>query len=85
MKQLILTFFAVVLCYSLLFNDRNVSPAVDEVNYVYKEVSIPNYYIGLLDTFSYNSLSTTPVNHMYPVIFSQANTINEIGLFISEK
>jgi hypothetical protein len=33
MKPLVLSFFAIILCYSLFFNKKNVQKHVDEVNY----------------------------------------------------
>ncbi|MDR1454426.1 MAG: hypothetical protein LBJ01_02130 [Tannerella sp.] len=33
MKPLILSFFAVILCYSLFFDRKNIQKHVDEVNY----------------------------------------------------
>ena len=53
MKQLILTFFAVILCYSLFFNNEPVKPTVNEINYIYEDASIPNVNIIVPDTFNY--------------------------------
>ena len=53
MKQLILTFFAVILCYSLFFNNEPVKPNVDEINYIYEGASIPNVNIIVPDTSNY--------------------------------
>ena len=43
MKQLILTFFAVILCYSLFFDKEPKTHAIDEINYIHQDAaSIPN-------------------------------------------
>ena len=59
MKHLILTFFAVILCYSLFFDNKSKASAVDEINYIYEDVSIPNVNILVPDTFNYFSLYNT--------------------------
>jgi len=41
MKQLILTFFLAILCYSLFFDKKTVNPVKGEMNYVQKEAFIP--------------------------------------------
>ncbi len=57
MKQLILTFFAVILCYSLFFdNNGKEKPAVDEINYIYEDAFIPNLYFRAPDTLNYFAL-----------------------------
>jgi hypothetical protein len=45
MKQLLFTFFAIVLCYSLFFDDENRLSAVDERNYIYEKTS-PEMYLA---------------------------------------
>jgi len=40
MKQLILTFFAVILCYSLFFDQKTEKPAVDEIKSIYESPAI---------------------------------------------
>ena len=52
MKQLILTFFAIILCYSLFFNNDTKSPAVDEINYIYEDTYTPNVNTIISDTFN---------------------------------
>ena len=43
MKQLILTFFAVILCYSLFFDKEPKTHAIDEINYIYQNAAaVPN-------------------------------------------
>ena len=43
MKQLILTFFAVILCYSLFFDKEPKTHAIDEINYIRQDAaSVPN-------------------------------------------
>jgi hypothetical protein len=39
MKQLILTFFAVILLYSLFIDNEPEKPAVDEINYIYEDAA----------------------------------------------
>ncbi|MDR0395601.1 MAG: hypothetical protein LBH77_10630 [Tannerella sp.] len=39
MKQLVFTFFAIVLCYSLFFDKEPDVPAVDKLNYIYDDAS----------------------------------------------
>ena len=40
MKQLILTFFAVILCFSLFFDKKTENHMVDEINYINEAPSI---------------------------------------------
>ena len=56
MKQLILTFFAVILCYSLFFDTEPKATAVDEINYIYEGAFIPNVNVIVPDTFNYFAL-----------------------------
>jgi len=56
MKQLLLTFFAVIFCYSLFFDKKAASPVVDEINYKYDEVRIPNYHYNFQDSMNYLTL-----------------------------
>jgi len=53
MKQLILTFFAVILCYSLFIDTEPKATAVDEIDYIYEGASSPNVNIMVPDTFNY--------------------------------
>jgi hypothetical protein len=50
MKQLLLTFFAFILCYSLFFDSETASSSADELNYIYEKAS-PGIY-SAKDTFS---------------------------------
>ena len=59
MKPLLFTFFAIILCYSLFFDNEPALPAVDELNYVY-ENTFPGMYLAK-DTL--DSYSCYPVNH----------------------
>jgi hypothetical protein len=43
MKQLVFTFFAIVLCYSLFFDKEPDVPAVDKLNYIYDDASLDIY------------------------------------------
>ena len=60
MKQLILTFFAIILCYSLFFNDDTKYPAVDEINYIYEDSSVPGFYFvpDTLNSFALYNMGT---------------------------
>lgn len=46
MKPLVLSFFAVILCYSLFFNGKHIQKHVDEVNYTiqmeYETYEVPD-------------------------------------------
>ena len=50
MKQLLLTFFAIILCYSLFFDSETAPSSADELNYIYEKAS-PGIY-SVKDTFS---------------------------------
>ena len=57
MKQLILTFFAAVLCYSLFFDNGTDKPAIDEMNYIHeKATTVPNYNSVIPDTLNYYAM-----------------------------
>jgi len=56
MKHLLLTFFAVVLCYSLFFNERREKPIVDEINYIQNDLKISDYHLTVPDSMYYFSL-----------------------------
>ncbi len=53
MKQLIFTFFAVILCYSLFFDEKDTKPTVDEINYIYEDASVPALNFIAPDTLNY--------------------------------
>ena len=68
MKQLILTFFAVILFYSLFFNDKKEKPAVDKLNYIYEGVSISDTnYMTFPDTLNYQAFNTD--NYYQPAFY----------------
>ncbi len=46
MKQLLFTFFAIVLCYSLFFDNEPSLSVVDELNYIYEDVSPDTSYMA---------------------------------------
>ncbi|MDR2775897.1 MAG: hypothetical protein LBC19_14410 [Tannerella sp.] len=46
MKQLLFTFFAVILCYSLFFDKGSDVAPVDEINYIYEE-AVPDLYFAM--------------------------------------
>ncbi|MDR2680933.1 MAG: hypothetical protein LBC47_09015, partial [Tannerella sp.] len=55
MKQLLFTFFSIVLCYSLFFDNESKSSAVEELNYIYEKTS-PGMYLAkdTLCPYAYN-------------------------------
>ena len=53
MKQLLLTFFGVILCYSLFFDKEAEKPAVDGINYIHRDVRIPELHYISPDTMTY--------------------------------
>ena len=56
MKQLILTFFAVILCYSLFFDKEPKMHTIDEINYIHQDAaSVPNPK-ATTDTLNYLAL-----------------------------
>ena len=60
MKQLILTFFAVILCYSLFFDKKAENPAIDEINYIHEGVQIPDFHPTVPDTMHFITLFNDP-------------------------
>ncbi|MDR1116348.1 MAG: hypothetical protein LBL33_09465 [Tannerella sp.] len=55
MKQLLFTFFAVVLCYSLFFDNEDKPATVDGLNYIYEETSPDVYPVkDTLNPYVYN-------------------------------
>lgn len=68
MKQLILTFFLVILCYSLFF-DKEVEkqPVMDEINYVQKEVVNPQIHLTVSNTMNYFALHNPWGGWLYEV------------------
>ena len=53
MKQLLLTFFAVVLCYSLFFDNKTEKPIVDEINYIQEDFQISGFQHIAPDTMNF--------------------------------
>ena len=43
MKQLIMTFFVVILCYSLFFDKKAENPAIDEINSIQDDAQISDF------------------------------------------
>ena len=43
MKQLILTFFAVILCYSLFFDKKAEKPTIDEIKSIHDGTQISDF------------------------------------------
>jgi len=54
MKRLLLTFFAVILCYSLFIDNDSKSAQVDNVDIVYEGASIPLVYNAATDSLFYS-------------------------------
>ena len=54
MKQLILTFFAVIFCYSLFFDKEPKAHAIDKINYINEDAaSVPIHELAISDTVNY--------------------------------
>lgn len=57
MKQLILTFFAVILCYSLFFDTKKTKePEVDKINYIHEDALMPELDLITPDTLTHYTL-----------------------------
>jgi hypothetical protein len=56
MKQLILTFFAVVLCYSLFFDRKERLPHIDEINYTIQTEAYDSFICNMPDSVFLASL-----------------------------
>ena len=56
MKQLILTFFAVILCYSLFFDKKAETPTIDEKNYIHEGAIIQDFQPIAPDTMPFIAL-----------------------------
>jgi len=52
MKQLILTFFAAILCYSLFFDKEEKPAAVDEINYIHEDA--PSFMNTMRDALAFH-------------------------------
>ena len=57
MKQLILTFFLVILCYSLFFDKKTESQTKDEINFIQEDAIIHYLPYLALDTVDYFTLN----------------------------
>lgn len=68
MKQLLFTFFAIVFCYSLFFDNEPKPSVVDELNYIYEDAS-PNIYVTKDTLCSY-------ATYTYSVIHNEATDKN---------
>ena len=67
MKQLILTFFAAILCYSLFFDKEPKTNTIDEINYIRQDAaSVPNLK-AVPDTMNYFALYNIEVDGWYYV------------------
>jgi len=59
MKQLLLTFFAIILCYSLFIDKKADKPIVDHINYIHEDPQISGIHYESPDTMNlltiYNS------------------------------
>ena len=56
MKQLILTFFAVILCYSLFFDKEKKTHAIDEINNIHQDAALVPNIKNVPDTLDYLAL-----------------------------
>ena len=65
MKQLILTFFAAILCYSLFFDKETKTDTIDEIDYIRQDAaSVPNPK-AVPDTMNYFALYNFEVDGWY--------------------
>ena len=53
MKQLILTFFAIILCYSLFFDKEPKTHAIDEINNIHQDPALVPNLKTVPDTVSF--------------------------------
>ena len=65
MKQLLLTFFAVVLCYSLFFDNQAEQPIVDEINYIHEDIQISGFQYIVPDTMNFLTLTSIPIGQRF--------------------
>ena len=73
MKQLILTFFLVILCYSLFFDNEKVDSAKDEINYIQEDIFIPYLPYKASETVNYLTLQNYSTNwHAFLPINNEA-------------
>ena len=56
MKQLILTFFAAILCYSLFFDKEQKTDTIDEINYIRQDAALVPNHKTVPDTINYLAL-----------------------------
>jgi len=63
MKQLILTFFAVILCFSLFFDKKSEKPIVDEINYIHEAPNISGLPYATPDTM--NLITSIPAGQHF--------------------
>ena len=57
MEQLILTFFAIILCFSLFFDKKTEKPLVDKINYIHDETpKISGIHYEAPDTMNFLTL-----------------------------
>ena len=61
MKQLILTFFLVILCYSLFFDKKTENPTKDEINFTQEDAIIPYLPYMASDTVNLITLNNNPM------------------------
>lgn len=66
MKQLLFTFFAFLLCYSLFFDKEPKSSVVDELNYI-NEDAFPAIYMAE------DTLASYTYTYNYSIVNSQVN------------
>ena len=56
MKHLILTFFTVILCYSLFFDKKEATDIVHDAKYIHEDIFIPTRHYIFPDTVQYLAL-----------------------------
>ena len=60
MKQLILTFFSVILCYSLFFDKKAEKPEIDEIKSTHEVTQIPDFHHNPNETMHFITLYNYP-------------------------
>jgi len=61
MKQLILTFFLVILCYSLFFDKKTENYTKEEINFIQEDAIVPNIPYTASDTVNLITLNNNPM------------------------
>jgi hypothetical protein len=65
MKQLILTFFAAILCYSLFFDKEPKTHAIDEIDYIRQDAALVPNPKAVPDTMTHFALYSLETEGLY--------------------